>query len=1410
VKRKSAAILVFLLVLAYAPSIGSAESKTEGSDVLREARKLHRRARSKADLNRLVEKYKIALKRHETERADDKAGSVSRELGYVCTKLGRYEDAVEYYEKALTIYRRLEDPKNEALILEMLGGVYRKWGKNNRAEDFYEKALTIRRSLSDQSSEARLLNRLGDMCAGRGEHDKAVELYRQGLAIERTRKALLGQYFALRDLGKVYEKWGKLDKAVEFHQKALAVRKDRKKGRHLAYELNDLGDLYRKWGKYDEAAECYKKALAFNYLRGKALALKKLVHLHEKWSKHDKAAEFRRRALAVKRDLARRDDVRKFNKQGNRYRRQGKYDMALDSYEKARATARDLKDRRTEAQTLNKLGDVYEKCGKYGKAVAVYRKALAINKDLKDQKGEARTLKKLGRAYTIWGTQDGKWGKALALISNKKWEEVRSLLRDKKWKDPQGTGGDTKDRRNQEDTRSSAIKLYGESAKFDKAVEFLQKSLALEGQIKGRRPGSRTLGSLALIHILTGNLGESAKNFDKARAIFGPLGYQKEETGLLSSMRSVYEKWGEYDRAVESLQSLLSKQREKKDRIGEARTLGILAAACVGMGRYDNALVHGKRSLAIYRDLKSPDGLVTAHLALGGLHHCRGHYMKATTHYKKSLALAKRTGNRLAESSTLVFLGNIEINCGRYDKALPNYKQSLTIARDIGDKKREQSTLKTLGDYYRHTGQYDKALDHYEKSLAIAKSLRDWSGKAGALRGQAVIYAHRMEIREFVQRCRACLRVLGNAGYPYDEVLDIFGYLLLRTGSTGWAEYLFRAGGHRPSLPRVWLAQSRYKEAKDWYRKFLASEKQTGRVDRMFAAHTGLGMAYEGLDDHVASTEHFRKAVELTEKLRSRLAVEEREGFLDVRLHGFSRTAPYEGLVRVLLKMRKPNEALKTSEYTKARQFAENLFRMAPGDRFGVPADILEKDLEINQQLTALVKRRQEAWECGNIMAVESLQQLVREWEARRRAHIRILREKYPLFAATKYPQPLDLRQTAIKDSEWVLEYEVTETGVGVFLVHGKEIVKAVFKPIKTRNLDRLVRKFREPLEVEEDKDNLVAKLASFDLSAGKKLADLLLGDILSDLPQGAAVIIVPDDSVGSIPFEALVLNSSGEVKWDKKYPYVSGAEFFGDRNPISYSHSLTALTLERTLRSRERPGPRRLVMADPVFDADDTRLTQNRLETKPRVSAPVRDKLMSIKNETGLKFPRLKLGSELGEFLVNLEPGRTDLFIGKKASKPVLLDLDLTKYGSLVFVTHGYFGKDLPGLLEPVLALTMVDQPEGEDGFMRMSEVMELKLNADMAALIACQTGLGRRISGEGTMGMGRAFRHAGARSVLMSLWAVYEQSSVKLVQSFFKNIKAGKKKLQALRLARKQIRAEGYDHPFFWAAFILVGEVD
>jgi len=111
------------------------------------------------------------------------------------------------------------------------------------------------------------------------------------------------------------------------------------------------------------------------------------------------------------------------------------------------------------------------------------------------------------------------------------------------------------------------------------------------------------------------------------------------------------------------------------------------------------------------------------------------------------------------------------------------------------------------------------------------------------------------------------------------------------------------------------------------------------------------------------------------------------------------------------------------------------------------------------------------------------------------------------------------------------------------------------------------------------------------------------------------------------------------------------------------------------------------------------------------------------------------------------------------------------------------------------------------DDGFLTMSEVLDMKLDADKAVLSACVTGKGKIIEGEGVANFARAFQHVGVRSVVVSLWEVPSKETVEYMKIFYSYIKEGKSRAEALKLARTAIKAK-YPNPFYWAVFILHGK--
>jgi CHAT domain-containing protein len=121
-------------------------------------------------------------------------------------------------------------------------------------------------------------------------------------------------------------------------------------------------------------------------------------------------------------------------------------------------------------------------------------------------------------------------------------------------------------------------------------------------------------------------------------------------------------------------------------------------------------------------------------------------------------------------------------------------------------------------------------------------------------------------------------------------------------------------------------------------------------------------------------------------------------------------------------------------------------------------------------------------------------------------------------------------------------------------------------------------------------------------------------------------------------------------------------------------------------------------------------------------------------------------------------------------------------------------------------VALDGSQSAEGQDGFLTMSEVLNLALDADLTTLSACQTGLGEQLSGEGVMGLARAFQYAGSRSVLVSLWNVDDEATAALMGAFYRHLSRGVPMAGALARAKLDVQSkEAWSHPFFWGAFVL-----
>jgi len=160
-------------------------------------------------------------------------------------------------------------------------------------------------------------------------------------------------------------------------------------------------------------------------------------------------------------------------------------------------------------------------------------------------------------------------------------------------------------------------------------------------------------------------------------------------------------------------------------------------------------------------------------------------------------------------------------------------------------------------------------------------------------------------------------------------------------------------------------------------------------------------------------------------------------------------------------------------------------------------------------------------------------------------------------------------------------------------------------------------------------------------------------------------------------------------------------------------------------------------------------------------------------------------------------------------ASRTTATSADLSKYRIVHFATHGLLNSAHPELSG--LLFSLVDERgEPENGFLPLQEIYHMKLNADLVVLSACQTALGKEVSGEGLIGLTQGFMYAGSPRVVASLWKVDDAATAELMEQFYKAmLQENQGPAAALRQAQlKMLKTKNWQHPYYWSAFTIQGE--
>jgi len=827
-----------------------------------------------------------------------------------------------------------------------------------------------------------------------------------------------------------------------------------------------------------------------------------------------------------------------------------------------------------------------------------------------------------------------------------------------------------------------------------------------------------------------------------------------DSSGVGSSLNNiglVHSYQGDYNLALESLQKSLRLKEAVADLRSISYTWNNLGLLYQRQGDLSQAIASYKKALEMAQVQENKSLVAIALGNIGNIYIGQGNYSLAAEYHQKSLALYRELGDKGGEGSILHSLGIIQHWQGDIDLAIKFYKESLALKEQTGDRMGQGRTLDALGDIHLAQGDYKLAEEFFRKSLAI------------------------YEASDVKMEIASSLLLLGGVYLKkgdYDLASEYFHKSLLVTEAIGNKEIECDSLNQ---LAKVYLLQGKPAQALEASERATKIAKGIGSLEMLSTALTHMGRAQRLLSRPALASQAFEEAVATIEALRTHVAGGEQEaqGYFE------GRASAYHELVRLLIDQNKFCEALAYVERAKGRALLDVLQHGRADIQKAMTVEEREQERRLKSELTQLNTQLTSAAQ-SNKPDDERISEIKPQLEKARR--------NYEAFQNSLYTTRPELKvqrgeasiikteelETLLPDAtSALLEYVVTDEATYLFVVskpQGRAAAETnVFTiPIKRTDLAKQIEGVRRRIA----ERNLGIR------APAHKLYDLLLKPAQSLLGGKSSLVIVPDDRLWELPFQALL---------DEQDRYLI------ERSAVSYAPSLTVL---REMRARsdkrraEASSSTLLALGNPLIGKETVeraRLTMRdeKLSPLPEAEAEVR----ALGRLYGARRSKVYVGVEAREDRLKAEAGQARI---------------------LHFATHGVLNNASP--LYSYLALAQGDK--NEDGLLEAWELMQLDLKADLAVLSACETARGRTSAGEGVIGLTWALFVAGTPATVVSQWEVESTSARDLMLNFHRQLRAPRAagkltKAESLRRAAlKLMKNPGTNHPFYWAGFVLVGD--
>ncbi len=756
-----------------------------------------------------------------------------------------------------------------------------------------------------------------------------------------------------------------------------------------------------------------------------------------------------------------------------------------------------------------------------------------------------------------------------------------------------------------------------------------------------------------------------------------------------------------------------------------------------------------------------------------------GLFQKAIDTHTRAAALYKELKLPRLEATELNNTGWVYGELDDLQKRLEMHDQAAEIYRKIGDI--DPVLISNLASTYAKLGQYQRALDIHLRVMEMRRASRDILGLAITLNNIGDCYEHlgdKAKALDFYNQSLVLMRQ-GTDHFYTAWVLVHLGLLYHNMGQNEKAlDYLNETLKIRQSI--------------NDRRGILLALFQIARVERdrgnlneaRKRAEEALGMV-EGLRTNISS-----------QQLRASFfgSVQQfREFYVDLlmRLH---KQDPSQQLDRV---------AFNASETGRARSLLELLREASAEIRHGVDPALRARESSLRQLITAKAESQVRLLsgkytEEQATTARTEIAALTIEYEQVEAQ----IRATSPQYAALIQPAPLKLEETqqrVLDGDTLLLDYSLGEEQSFLWAVTPDSIKsyelpkRAVIEPLARRVYELLIACNQNVANETLEQRRQRLELADAEYAkAAANLSQMLLGPAAAEL-KNKRLLIVSDGVLQFVPFAGLP---------DPK-----------NSNPLIVDHeivtapSASVVALLRQESANRKPATKTLaVFADPVFSTNDPRVALAR-----RAHADDKTDAVRSASEVGLgDLRRLRFSRQEADEIARLAHDQSKLeAIDFQANRTLATSGELAQYRIVHFATHGLINNQHPELSGIVLSL-VDENGRQQNGFLRLYDLYNLKLSAELVVLSACQTALGKEIRGEGLVGLTRGFMYAGAPRIVASLWQIDDRASAEFMKRFYQGM-LGQKLRPAAALRAAQISMQNdkrWQAPHNWAAFTLQGE--